>query len=276
VIASQNIERIQRFLQGYTKSYNIARCYLVRRGLQIPYYHSCEEILAAAMKNHMNRNNRSTKQLPATVILILTATILAWVGCATKGYEKSETAATSLHTAAGEVQAESRALNATLNSLNDLINKPPTDLKLQYKAYSTNLDQLIAAARRNDGVLRRVGQKNAAYFESWDKDLATMNYEAVRNRSQERKSEVTANFDSVYRRYQEAQTTIHPLLEYFEDIRKALSTDLTVGGLEAMKPTVANVNENAAKVQTALARLADDLAASGAKMSSVAAQNRQP
>ena len=237
---------------------------------------NCEEILSAATKNYMNRNNRSTKPFSAIAILILTATTLAWAGCATKGYVKSETAATSLHTAAGEVQAESRALNATLASLNDLVNKPPGDLRLPYEAYSTNLDQLIASAHRNDGVLRRVGQKNAAYFESWDKDLATMNYDAVRNRSQERKSEVTANFESVYRRYQEAQGTIHPLLDYFQDIRKALSTDLTVDGLEAMKPTVANVNENAAKVQSALARLAEELAASGAKMSPVTAQNQQP
>jgi len=225
--------------------------------------------------NHMKSKSKR-RQLHIQAIFTLAATAFALTGCATRGYVKSETAATSLHMAAGEVQAESRALDATLGSLNDLINKPPADLKLQYEAYSSQLDGLITSARRNDTVLRRVGEKNAAYFESWDKDLATMNYEVVRARSQERKSEVTANFDSVYRRYQEAQATVHPLLDYFQDIRKALSTDLTIGGIEAMKGTVSNVNENAAKVQAALAKLAGDLTASGTRMSSVTAQNRQP
>jgi hypothetical protein len=164
----------------------------------------------------------------------------------------------------------------TLSALNDLVNKPPSDLRLQYEGFSSNLDALIASARRNDTALNRVGEKSAAYFQSWDQDLATMNYEAIRVRSQERKAEVTANFDSLYQRYRETQSTLQPLLDYFQDIRKALGTDLTVGGLEAMKPTISKVNENSSKVQTALARLADDLAASGVRMSSITAQTSPP
>jgi len=217
----------------------------------------------------MNSNSKRFNQWRITAVLTLGAAFLTLTGCVSSGYQKSEAAAASLQIAAGEVQAESRSLDATLSSLNDLVNKPPSDLKLQYEGFSSNLDHLIAAARRNEAVLRRVEEKSAAYFQSWDQDLATMNYEAVRARSQERKAEVTSNFDSVYRRYRETQATIQPLLDYFQDIRKALATDLTFGGIEAMKPTVSTVNENSSKVQTALARLADDLAASGARMSSI-------
>jgi hypothetical protein len=220
----------------------------------------------------MKSNGTRTKLMRAKLTCTFVVTAFALAGCATRGYMKSETAAASLHRAAGEVQAQSRALDVTLASLNELISKPPADLKFQYEVFNSNLAQLNAAARRNDTLLRRVGEKNAAYFESWDKDMAAMNYEAVRERSMERKNEVVANFDSVYRRYQEVQETVHPLLAYFEDIRKALGTDLTVGGLEAMKSTVSNVNENAVKVQTALVKLADDLAASGTRMSSITAQ----
>jgi len=216
----------------------------------------------------MNSNSKRTSQWRTNSVLILGAAFLTLVGCVSSGYKKSEAAAASLQMAAGEVQAESRGLDATLSSLNDLVNKPPADLKLQYEGFGNNLDHLIASVRRNEAALHRVGEKSAAYFQSWDEDLATMNFEAVRTRSQERKTEVTADFDSVYRRYRETQSTMQPLLDYFQDIRKALGIDLTVGGLEAMKPTISKVNENSSKVQTALARLADDLAASATRMSS--------
>ena len=221
---------------------------------------------------NMNSKSKRTNEWRITAVLILGAAFLTLAGCVSSRYQKSEAAAASLQMAANEVQAESRSLDLTLNALKDLVNKPPADLKLQYEGFGNNLDHLIASARRNEAALRRVGEKSAAYFQSWDEDLATMSFEAVRARSQARKTEVTANFDSIYRRYRETQSTVQPLLDYFQDIRKALGTDLTVGGLEAMKPTISKVNENSSKVQTALARLADDLAASGTQMSSITVQ----
>jgi len=224
----------------------------------------------------MKPNSKSTIRARKTIALALMTAALAVAGCATSSYKRGEAASASLRMAAGEVQAESRYLDVTLTSLNDLVNKPPVDLRLQYQAFIANLDQLRESAGRNEQALRRVGQSNAAYFESWDRDLAAMSFEAVRARSQERRTEVATDFDSVNRRYRETQTTVQPLLDYFQDIRKALGTDLTPAGLEAMKGSVSNVNSNAAKVQTALTKLADDLAAMSTRMSSVTVQNPQP
>jgi len=192
------------------------------------------------------------------------------------GYNKSQMAASSLQMAAADAQLESRALDSTLAALNDLVNKPPVDLRFQFQQFSNNLDQLIAAARRNDVSARRLGERIGAYFESWDKELVGMNYEAIRTRSEARKAEVTGQFDSVYGRYHETQAAVRPLVDYLADIRKALKTDLTLNGLEAMKSAVTNANANAAKVQTALAKLAPDLSASGTQMSSVTVQTAQP
>jgi len=216
---------------------------------------------------------KSNHKIHLTCISTLLAVVMILAGCATRGYEKGDAASATLMSAAGEVQAEARQLELTVNALNDLVNKPPADLRLQYEGFSANLDQLTKTAGRNEAAIRRVGQTSAAYFQSWDKDLATMNFEAVRVRSQERKTEVTTNFDALYNSYRETQTTVQPLLDYFYDIRKALGADLTPAGLDAMKSTVSNVNTNAAKVQTALSKLADDLAGLSSKMSSVTAQN---
>ena len=59
------------------------------------------------------------------------------------------------------------------------------------------------------------------------------------------------------------------LISYLQDIRTALSTDLTAGDIQSEKPLTDNAQENARKVQSALDRRSDELTASGARMSSV-------
>jgi len=201
----------------------------------------------------------------------------AWglTGCVSNGYNKSEAAALSLQRAADEVQAEGRALDVTMLTLNELVNKPGSDLKFQFERFSVNLGQLEAAAKRNADALRRVSQRSAVYFEKWDREMAGINYEAVRLRSQARRAEVATQFDSVTSRYRETQSALLPLLDYLVDIRRALSTDLTLNGLESIKGVVENANGNATKIQTALGKLAEDLASSGTKMSSVLVQNTE-
>jgi hypothetical protein len=215
-----------------------------------------------------------TLQLMQISALGLAAVCLA--GCASAGYQKSESAAGSLQSAAAEVQAESRSLELTMATLRDLVNEPPADLKLQFKRFGNALDRLAAAAKRTDATGKRMELKNVAYFQAWDKQLTTIDYEHVRNLSQARKTEVTNRFDAVHRRYQETQAVVQPLIAYLQDIRKALTADLTTAGLESVKGIVQNAEANAAKVQTALGALANELTAASTRMAPVALQAAEP
>jgi hypothetical protein len=218
---------------------------------------------------------QSYKDLSARLGRFMAACGVALVlaGCHSTAYDKGNSAGRSLQKAAGEAQAEGRILDGTMAALNDLINNPAPNLKPQFHRYSSLLAELIASAKRNDKTIARITARNAEYFRTWDKQLATMNYEVIRTRSETRKAEVVSHFEKVNSRYQEVQTTMDPLLNYLVDIRKALSTDLTPDGLESVRSIVGNATENAGKVQTALGKLADNLHEAGLKMSSVAARN---
>jgi hypothetical protein len=223
----------------------------------------------------MKKQNQIQLQsiLKTTGTLGFAIATLCLAGCASTPYHKGDAAAVSLQNAASEVQGQSRALEVTMGSLDDLINKPEPDLKPQFKRFSKSLDNLAGYARRNERSQARVRSKSGDYFEAWDKQLATMNYENIRNQSQERKTEVINTFNSVNKRYHESQDAMGPLLAYLFDVRKVLDTDLTAGGIEAVKPIVSKARENADRVQLALGRLTTELASSGSKMSSVAYQN---
>jgi hypothetical protein len=66
------------------------------------------------------------------------------------------------------------------------------------------------------------------------------------------------------------------LIAYLRDIRTSLSVDLTAGGVASVKSLAENAQQNARKVQSALAQLSEDLAESGTRMSTLVSQDTQP
>ncbi len=206
-------------------------------------------------------------------ISVCTLAALVMCGCAST-YRPGEAAGDSLSKAATEIREESRAIDVTLASLDNLVNQPGPDLRPQYARYSHSLDRLVAASKRAEKSAEEAKQRSAEFFESWDKKTADIKYEAVRDQSVSRKTQVSDEFNTVNSRYRENQAVIDPLISYLQDIRTALSTDLTMGGIQSVKTLADNAAQNAQKVQTALARLSDELYDSGARMSSVGP--RQP
>jgi hypothetical protein len=209
-----------------------------------------------------------------TQISVCTVITLVTCGCAST-YRQGDAASASLHKAAMEIRAESGAIDVTLASLDNLVNNPGPDLKPQFARYSHSLDGLVAASKRAETSAEAAKQKSADFFESWDKRTADIKFEAVRDQSVSRKTQVSTEFNTVNERYRENQAVIEPLISYLQDIRTALSTDLTTGGVQSVKTLADNAAQNAQKVQTALARLSDELSESGARMSSIAPRNPQ-
>jgi Protein of unknown function (DUF2959) len=202
--------------------------------------------------------------------------LLAICGCASTNYQRADAAGASLHKASAKIQAESRAIDVTLVELDDLVNKPGPDLKPQFARYNVSLSRLVAASKRAEKSADIAHQKSAEYFENWDKESADIKYESVRDQSVSRKTQVSTEFNTVDQRYRENQAVIEPLISYLQDIRTALSTDLTVGGIQSVKGLAENAQQNARKVQTALARLSDELGASATRMSSITPRENQP
>lgn len=190
------------------------------------------------------------------------------VGCASPGYERQNATAKTLAKASAEVQAESRGIDSTITALKSLVSDPPADLKPQFRTYQQALKRLEDAAVRTTRTSGEVTRKAEAYLAEWEKVLATISYEYIRERSQARREEVRSSLDTVQRRYQEAQAAVDPLINYLRDIRVALASDLTPGGIAAIRNIATNAEDNAKKVQTALGNLDADLQTLSQRLSS--------
>jgi hypothetical protein len=173
----------------------------------------------------------------------------------------------SLHAAAEAFYAESRALDATVAELSQLMTNPGPDLAPQFKQFSRGVDRLQGAAKRADQSIKVMHDRRTAYFAAWDAELAAMNYGIIRERSEGRLSVVSNHVDNVLQRYEETQGVVRPMVTYLDDLRRALSADLTIEGLQAVRDIAANAEVNARKVQQGLVRITEELGDSRSRIS---------
>jgi hypothetical protein len=202
--------------------------------------------------------------------------VLYLSGCASPSYKQADSASTSLQKAATAINTENHAIDATINALDDLVNKPAADLRPQFERFNAALNWLEDSSKAAEKAANEANKKSQDYFQTWDKQVASIRFEAVRDQSVSRKTQVSDELNSVDQRYRQNQAVVGPLVSYLRDIRTLLSVDLTTGGVASVKALAENAQQNARKVQSALAQLSDDLAESGTRMSALVSQDTQP
>jgi hypothetical protein len=218
------------------------------------------------MSTHEQKQPRASTRVLLAAALVLAVVGLA--GCRTAVYQQGDRAADSSRTAALEVQTQSQTLEAAMATLNNLVCQPATDLKPQFHSFSAAMDRLVAAAGRGGVTGSHLVRSNSAYFAAWNNQLTTITNAEVRSRNEARRTEVSNQFNAVHQQYAQAQGDLWSLVDYLQDIRRALSTDLTAGGVEAVKPLVSTASANASKVQSGLTQSRANLSALSTAMSS--------
>jgi len=209
------------------------------------------------------------KQIQMTVCLATCAATLLVGGCATSGYDKGNKAAADIQTAANRIAALPDQIDKTLAALDELVNKPQTDLRPQFKQFTADLHDVQSAAIDIAAARRSMGEQSKEFFATWDAQLAKINNEDIKARSLERRSDVNQQLATIKRSYAEAEIAFRPFLADLQDVQKYLSVDLTAGGLAAIQPTVTRAHAGAAQLTANLTQLAEQFRALGLAMSSV-------
>ncbi|HEX5220050.1 MAG TPA: DUF2959 family protein [Verrucomicrobiae bacterium] len=213
---------------------------------------------------------RSIQNLRFTAGLISCGALLMLAaGCASSGYDKGNKTAQNIQAAANRIAALPGQIDKTLASLNDLVNKPQTDLRPQFKQFTANLAEVESAAKDIGAARRAMGEKSKEFFAAWDAQLAQINNEDIKARSEARKKDVADKMEAIKRSYTEAETAFRPFMNSLKDVQKYLSVDLTSGGVSAIKDTVTKANQDAAKLGEEITQLAEQFKALGLAMSSV-------
>ncbi len=205
------------------------------------------------------------KSLSSTLALAAIAALLA--GCASSGYEKGEKTASHLESTASEIELGKAQVQTTLDTLNDLVQKPSEDLRPQYKAFAKDVSKVVATAKRVNAKTEKLAAASQAYADQWDEQSATIANADIRARSEARKAKVLASLAQVQAQYQETKANFSPFLSDLQDLDKALSLDLTPAGVDSLKSVVAQANKHGAELAKSLDSLTTGFRDLGAKLS---------
>jgi hypothetical protein len=202
--------------------------------------------------------------------LALTVAVAVLAGCASHNYDKGSATAAGLKESADKISAADGQLDATLASLNNLVENPQADLRPQYKQFSDNVDDLASLAKNVDDSVTAMRKNGKEFFDQWSKELAGIQNEDIRNRSAARQKEVSDALMGVKRSYAETETAFKPCMSDLHDIQKYLGTDLTPAGVASMKDVAAKANATGATLKESVGKLTADFKSLGVAMSAVA------
>jgi hypothetical protein len=188
-------------------------------------------------------------------------------GCATTGYEKADSTATTLSMSSDMVAKGNVLIDETLVNLNDLVSHPGPDLHKQFNDFNNSVNELGLTARDITVKSERMKVQGAAYFKNWDNEMAKIKNEDIRQRSEARKNEVSAHFNRITRLYEEAKAAFVPYMSDLRDVQKFLSVDLTSGGLLAIRDIVAKATEHATPLKESIGNLSGEFKDLGFSMS---------
>ena len=80
------------------------------------------------------------------------------------------------------------------------------------------------------------------YFQDWQTTVQGIANESLRTKAQKRLDGVQKSYDKVEASLKVAAEKFAPFLSDLADIQKALATDVTAGGVKAIKSTVSSAN----------------------------------
>ena len=198
----------------------------------------------------------------------LAAGLLLFAGCASPGYERAGKTSTSLQETAQGIDHALLPLDNVVAMLADLVNNPNPDITPQFKKYSTAVSKLESLSDDVSSHATAMRSQGTAYFKNWDLELAKIQNEDIHSRSLDRKIVVAAQFERVRISYAQTSKEFAPFMSDLKDIRTALATDLTSGGIASVKGLSVKANEKVQPLRESLIGLSTDFKSLGVALSS--------
>jgi DNA-binding HxlR family transcriptional regulator len=135
-------------------------------------------------------------------------------------------------------------LKATLAAITAMTKQTKGDLRPAYKAYCEEVTKTEAAAAWTRTRVIWMAGDGRKYFQDWQTTIDGISNPSLKKKAQKRLDSVKASYDKVETSLKEAGEKFKPFLSDLSDITKALATDVTAGGVKAIKGTVSSANWN--------------------------------
>jgi hypothetical protein len=171
---------------------------------------------------------------------------------ATATQASQEKLAQSIRETQLETANTSGQLGATLSSLNDLTKQTKGDLRPTYDKFCADVARTQKAAAVTRTRAQWMDTDGQQYFKGWQESINSIANEKLRKKAQKRMNEVQGEWTKAKEALSLAGQKFTPFLSDLTDVQKALATDVTPGGVKAVRGTVKSANWNQQFVDKAI------------------------
>ena len=202
------------------------------------------------------------KTMQPKLIALLTTTLAVaalFAGCATSGYKQADKTGAGIASFREEVTKAKLAVDDTVKSLGMVATSANTDPRpafIQYSKSLANLESTAAKAKKRAQDVKAQGQ---TYFSNWEKELAEVKNPEIKNLAVQQRAKLQASFDSIRTVSAPLKAQFDPWLSDLQDLRKYLSNDLTIAGVDAAKDLFAKTQAKGFEVQKSMDALVAEL-----------------
>jgi hypothetical protein len=202
-----------------------------------------------------------TTRIIAWAALAVAATQLIAPPSATAaaGYKNADKTGAGIAEFRDEILNIKKETDATLSALGRVVATADTDPRKAYKEFEKavpGIDAAAAKAKKRAEAMRVRGQE---YFQQWEKELAAVNNEEIRKLAAERKTKLQATFGQIKTFMEPARDQFNTWLTDLKDLQKYLSNDLTIAGIDAVKPLITKTQAEGQAVQATLDKVIAEL-----------------
>lgn len=189
------------------------------------------------------------------------------VGCASTGPQQATKTTSSMRDAKDELLLTKAQVRATMTSLNSLVGQSENDLRKQYDQFTKEVKSTDKQAKMLRDRAAKMNAQSGAYFETWEKNLETIQNPDIRKRSEERRAKAFDSYKKIDTAMQSTNEAFDPLLADLKDIQRYLGNDLTAQGIAAISEVVEKANANATVVEEKLDAMIAEIDRVAAEMS---------
>lgn len=186
-----------------------------------------------------------------TGIGVLGTALAVLAGCETSEGRQAKVArraVTSLEDTREQLVQAEHQVDAALISM-DRLAAQPRDLKQTYKAYASEVSKTVNEADEAEQRADEMRERWQEYITNWEQEADRIRSEQLRAGATERRQGVRDNYNRLRDVANNTRQAYDPFLRQLQDIRRALSLDLTPAGVEAAKPAMETAREAGAHLK---------------------------
>lgn len=183
--------------------------------------------------------------------LLFTLFILL-AGCASTGMERSDDATTTMQTVENDIQRIVVQLNATGQSLDNLVSPAQSDVKKAFDSFSANVEKIENMEKSFSAHADEMQARGKNYFSEWKKEGATYSNPEIQALSDQRRNELGTVYGRIAANSIGVKTAFKTYVSDVNEISTYLSTDLTSKGIDAIAEVSRKVVRDGADLKHAI------------------------